>query len=101
MKRVWVQTDSLVVVGMIKGQASWNIELRPVIQQCKLLMGLNDWEITIPHCYRETNQVANLLANLGVKYNASVAIFESPPTEVYDALYANRLGVAWARQISK
>jgi len=64
-------------------------------------MGLNDGEIIISHCYRETNQVAGLFANLGVKYNASAAIFESPPTEVYDALHADRLGVAWPRQNSK
>ena len=101
MKRIWVQADSLVVVGMIKGQTSWNIELSPLIQQCKLLMGLNDWKIIISHCYRETNQVADLPANLRVMNNVIIAIFESSPTKVFDALYVDRLGVAWPRLISK
>ena len=50
-------------------------------------------EIIISHCYREMNQVANLLANLGTKNTASLAILEPPPREILDTLYADKIGV--------
>ena len=41
-------------------------EHKPLITQCKNLIEQSDWEVKVPHCYREANQVVDKLANLGI-----------------------------------
>ena len=55
---------------------------KPHITQCKQLIERDDWEIKITHYYREANQVAEKLANLGLDNDIGVVYFNSPPTEM-------------------
>ena len=66
LKKVWLRADSTVVVGMLRGNGNWNPVNKPFITQRKQLIERTDWEIKITHCYREANQVADKLANLGI-----------------------------------
>lgn len=85
----------MVVVGILKGNMISNVEHEVLANQCKRLINLQDWEILISHCYRETNSVADGLANLGVRLGIGFCFFESPPNEVLNLLFADNVRVAW------
>ena len=36
-----------------------------LVKQSQELLNLSDWDVKVEHCYRESNQAADLLANLG------------------------------------
>jgi len=46
---------------MLRGSGNWNPVHKPLITQCKKLIGRYDWEVKITQCYREANQVAEKL----------------------------------------
>jgi len=54
--------------------------------------------VKISHCYREANQVADILANMGCDGTLGVIIHRVPPTGVGEALYVDSLGVYWPRR---
>jgi len=97
LSKVWIRTDSLVVVGMLTNKMQWHPEHHFMLQQCTKLMLKEDWEVKISHCYREANQVADILANKGVVGMLGVIKYQSPPTEIREALYADAVGVFWPR----
>ena len=49
----------------------------------------DDPKVKIFHCYREANQVANKLTNLGLENEIGVVYFGSPPKEILDVLHAD------------
>ena len=65
----------MIVVGLLKGNGSWNLVHKPLITQCKLLIERNDWEVKVSHCYREANWVADKLASLGINSDVGIIYF--------------------------
>lgn len=53
-----------------------------IIRKCKTLINRPEWEVTITHCYREANRVADWLANYGVNADLTVVIFEAVPMDL-------------------
>ena len=74
-RKVWVRTDSLVVVGMLTNHMQWHPEHQFLLQQCYNLMGKESWEVKISHCYREANQVADILAHREVDDMLGVTVY--------------------------
>lgn len=89
LKKVWLWADSMVVVGMLRGNGNWNLVNKQLIIQCKQLIEWTDWEVKITHCYREANQVVDKLANLGINNEIGIVYFNFPPTEVLDMFHAD------------
>ena len=96
-QRVWLQTDSNVIVNMLAGRAHSPPELRVTLQKCLRLMEWTGWEVKCTHCFREANQVADILANMGSDGSVGVTIHRSPPRGVLKPLYAHSSGVYWPR----
>ena len=48
-----------------------------MIQRCKGLLESTDWEVTISRCFRDANQVADVLANIGVELSQDLFILIS------------------------
>ena len=96
-RKIWIQMDSLVVVGMLTNKVHWHPTHHFLLQQCSHLMRKEEWEVKISHCYREANQVADILANKGVDNSLGVRKYQSPPVEIREALYADVVGVLWPR----
>ncbi|KAJ8422844.1 hypothetical protein Cgig2_033483 [Carnegiea gigantea] len=63
-KKLEVKVDSMLVVGMLKGSLRCNARHYAIIHRCKGLLESPNWEVTVSHCYREANQVADTLVNL-------------------------------------
>jgi len=83
---------------MLIGQAQWHPEHRFLLQQCRSLLDWEGWESKVSHCFRETNQVADILANMGSEGLLGVQIHSTPPKDVWEALYADSVGVYLPRR---
>jgi len=57
LKKVWLRANSMIVVGMLRGNGSWNPIHKPLIIQCKQLLANDDWEVKIPHCKPIKSQI--------------------------------------------
>ncbi|KAJ8435811.1 hypothetical protein Cgig2_024794 [Carnegiea gigantea] len=60
---------------------------------------LNDTMLSyqLLHCYRESNQVADTLANIGVTQVGNLILYDSPPPSMHNILGEDFIGVAWPR----
>jgi len=56
--------------------------------------------VLISHCYRETNKVADALANMGCNLKSGVIIYDRPLPEIKEVLFVDSIGVGWLRMIS-
>ncbi|KAJ8447141.1 hypothetical protein Cgig2_022870 [Carnegiea gigantea] len=65
------------------------------------LIAQSTWEIKVTHCYREANQVADRLVNLGIHKEVGVVYYDSPPKEAIDVVNADAVGVAWPRKFKR
>jgi len=99
VRNLWVQLDSLTMVGMLKGDIPWSKEHETLLSICKKFIQSQDWIVKISHCYPEANQVADKLASMGIDLVSSCNVFSSPPQEIMDLLYADSVGAAWPRVI--
>ena len=96
--KLWIRLDSKPVVELLSSCGSGNSECHALIHQSKQLLSWSGWEIKISHCFREANQVADKLANLGAQEGFGLQVFQVPPRETYDALLADCMGIAWPRR---
>ena len=96
-KKVWVQVDSIIVVGMLRSQGSWNLVHKPLIMKCTDIIARDDWEVKVSHCYSKINRVLDRLPNLGIEKDLGVVYFQSRPKEVINAMNADVVGVEWPR----
>ena len=100
VQKLGLRIDSSVLVGILTDHSHGHPEYRFLIQQCKQLLDWTEWEVKITHCFRETNQVVDKLANIGITGRLGVNIYQVLPMEIQAALYADSMGVLWPRQIS-
>ncbi|KAJ8436883.1 hypothetical protein Cgig2_004378 [Carnegiea gigantea] len=42
VKKIWLRVDSMIMVGMLRGNGSWNPVHKPLMTQCKQLIGRDD-----------------------------------------------------------
>jgi len=66
VQKLGLRIDSSVLVGILTDHSNGHPGYRFLIQQCKQLLDWAEWEVRITHCFRETNQVADKLANIGI-----------------------------------
>lgn len=98
--KLWVQLlDSRLVVDMLSGKVAWSMEHVPLLRRCMKLIQAYEWETKITHCYREANQVADKLANMGVELHIGCNIYQDPPCEVREVMHADNVRAAWPRMI--
>jgi len=97
ISKLWINTDSLAVVNVLTNHSEWHTENNSIIQQCKQLLSWEGWETHLTHCYREANQVADMLAKIAIDRQLGVRIYREPPVEVRDIVHADSTGVFWPR----
>ena len=84
---------------MLNNPISCHAEFSHLIDQCRLLIDWGGWEVKLSHCFRETNQVADKFAKLGLDMSVGVLIHRDPPVEARDALDVDNRGASWPRII--
>ncbi|KAJ8437462.1 LOW QUALITY PROTEIN: hypothetical protein Cgig2_012902 [Carnegiea gigantea] len=65
-KKLVVLLDSTTMVGLLQGTMTNNARHSTLIQQCRRLLELSNWEVVLTHCFRESNKVADAMANMGI-----------------------------------
>ena len=86
---------------MIQGGALCSARHAGIVHQCRRLIDSPGWEVVLEHCYREANQVADRLANMGVELNCTIQLFTLPPVEVNPLMIADAAGTKFPRAIMK
>jgi ribonuclease HI len=100
-----IQCIELQVDSMVASISIQNFPRKETMVSCLLLKAIQNllncrWEVRVKHVYRETNQVADALANLGcsLRYDRSHLIVL--PSIIFVILLANSAGVCTPRLIS-
>ena len=65
------------------------------LKDCQALLNGSTLNCQLLHCYRESNRVADALANVGVTQAENLMQYDSPPPDIYDVLREDFVGVAW------
>jgi len=87
-----IRVDSKVVVELVSGKRKEQPQYHFLISQCKQMICEGGWEVELMHCFRETNHVADKLANIGTTGRLGVTLYQNPPMEIQSMLYYDSLG---------
>jgi len=101
ISKLCIRMDSTTVISWLTKSSADNPECYSLIQQCRKLLAWDGWETRLSHCFREANQVADKLANIGTEGGLEVRIFRTPPLVIHEAMYADCMGIVWPRQVSE
>ncbi|KAK9999219.1 hypothetical protein SO802_018822 [Lithocarpus litseifolius] len=93
---VEVEIDAKVVCGWITNSSSSNLNLSPLIVDCRTLLSRIP-QVKLNHCYREANQCADALAKKGSVYQQDFMIFDSPPVDISMLLYYDSISMYYER----
>ena len=100
-RKVVLESDSKVIVGIIKGDTVRVDRNYNLIMQIRGLLG-REWEVKIFHVYREANYVVDWLANFGLTnelLDRRADIITDPPSKLYSLLYYDLIGSTISRLI--
>jgi ribonuclease HI len=104
MSKGWVQAvevevDSSLVVNTLNSNKNGSIMGSSLVVKIRHLLQM-DCEVVVCHSYRETNQCADALADLGCSLHTNICFYESCPTQFSHLIVADALGVSVPRFIS-
>jgi ribonuclease HI len=88
---VELNIDSLAVVHVIKTGMTRSSMGFPLVKHIQRLLAM-DWEVHISHSYREANQCADALANMGCELNCSIVYFDVCPSRIKHLFVSDSLG---------
>jgi ribonuclease HI len=86
----WIETDSSLVVQAFKSKTVIPWAVRNRWENCLLM--ITQMNFMISHIYREGNDIADSLANVGNSID-NVLYFNEPPSCILNSLYRNKLGL--------
>ncbi|CAN1758205.1 Putative ribonuclease H protein At1g65750 [Linum perenne] len=94
--RLHIQTDSITAVSTFLSTAD------PTHQHFLLLLEYQElisrsWQVRITHVFREANQAADYMANLGHSFDFGTYFFDSPDPSLCNWLRYDQVGVALPR----
>ena len=80
LKKVQIETDSTCVVEMILHHSITVNRHKYIISRIRALMN-NQWEVRLHHIFRESNMVADRLADLAKNFHPGCHRLQQPPHE--------------------
>ena len=80
-----INVDASEVINLLSKPCNTNRLTQPIVTDCRSMLQAFQ-EYRMQHCYRETNRVADLLANFGRCQDEPFASFENPRFVVLEAL---------------
>lgn len=76
-RKVWVESDSLTAVNMVKRGCPADHHLYGLIQNI-ISMCRREWQVKLSHIHREGNFVVHVLANEGLNCSHGTIILDTP-----------------------
>lgn len=98
-KKVWMESDSLTAVNLIKKGCSKLRHYHGLVDYIGELCRRN-WDVFVSHHHREGNRVADALANCSTTGGIGMTVFDHPPTYCLQPLRDDMCGVALPRSIA-
>ncbi|CAN1779703.1 Putative ribonuclease H protein At1g65750 [Linum perenne] len=98
LRKVILELDSSSALAAILGSQPEDTRHGHIIQHIRNLRN-RQWQVKLHHSYRETNQVADLLAHLGHRQSLGTHIVCDLPSNVLAALRSDCIGVVFPRSI--
>ncbi|KAK7839899.1 putative ribonuclease h protein [Quercus suber] len=80
-----INVDASEVINLFSKPSNTNRLAQPIVNECRSMLQAF-LEYRMQHCYRETNRVADLLANIGRCQEDSLVSYVNPPFVVMEAL---------------
>ncbi|CAN1140453.1 Putative ribonuclease H protein At1g65750 [Linum perenne] len=99
IRKVAIQTDSAASITLLQNVDAPRHSHAALVAEFQALRN-RKWEVVISHVYREANQCADYLANLGHSYCIGLHLFSSPNASLAHWLRYDLVGVALPRVIS-
>lgn len=99
IRKILIQLDNLACVQSIKSVEAGSGECAHLINFCRSMINLEDWEVSVIHVFREGNRAADWLANQGVTQPRRTVILEEIPIALSRILEEDIRGVAMPRLI--
>ncbi|XP_019094473.1 PREDICTED: uncharacterized protein LOC109129898 [Camelina sativa] len=97
-RRVELEVDSLLVVGLLKSGISSAHPLSFLVRLCQSFVS-RDWLVRINHVYREANRLADGLANYAFSLQLGFHSFNSCPDVVCEILREDAVGTVVSRAV--
>lgn len=97
-RKVCLELDSKLVVRWLNTEEVPRSAVANLIIRCKLFME-RQWEVQLKHVFRESNRVADCLANEGIKLVRGLLVFNTPPSCVEDFLFSDVAGAVWPMRV--
>ncbi|CAN0926318.1 Putative ribonuclease H protein At1g65750 [Linum grandiflorum] len=98
IRRVRVQSDSRAAIAILKRDSDLDHQHAALVLQFKELCSRH-WEVHISHIYREANNAADYLANLGHSFVYGMHILDSPDRGLSHWLHHDIIGVSLPRLV--
>ncbi|CAN1173824.1 Putative ribonuclease H protein At1g65750, partial [Linum perenne] len=99
IRKVAIQTDSAAAITLLQNVGVSRHSHAALVAEFQALRS-RQWEIMISRVYREANQCADYLANLGHSYCIGLHLFSSPDISLAHWLRYDLVGVALPRVTS-
>ncbi|PNY00696.1 ribonuclease H [Trifolium pratense] len=94
--KVELNIDSVTVVNVLTKGTLQSLARAMLVRNIRSLIAL-DWEVSIVHAYRESNQCADALVNIGCTLDKEIIVYDDCPSEIKDLLLADVLGITTPR----
>ncbi|CAN0838590.1 Putative ribonuclease H protein At1g65750 [Linum grandiflorum] len=97
-RRIQVQSDSMAAIVILAKDSELDHQHAALVLQFKELCSRH-WEVHLSNIYREANNVADYLANLGHSLSYGLHIFYSPDRGLSHWLHYDSIGVSLPRLV--
>ncbi|CAN1792681.1 Putative ribonuclease H protein At1g65750 [Linum perenne] len=97
-RKVILELDSLAAVLSIEGSDEFDSRHGPILYHIRQ-MREREWQVNVQHSFRESNRVADLLANLGHSFRLGVHQIVNFPPNIRRAILSYCIRVSFPRLI--
>jgi ribonuclease HI len=91
LQMIELNVDSLAVVHVITTGITTSSIGFAMVKRIRRLLEM-DWEVHISHSYREANQCADALANMGCELSCNIVFFDACPSKIRHLFLADSWG---------
>lgn len=98
IRQLLVEVDSRCITEILATDTNYPNANSSLIQGIKRLLNM-EWQVSLSHCYRETNYAADYLANQALLLPLGVHVFPTPPSGTEGWLLHDVSGTAYPRMV--
>ncbi|CAN0898190.1 Putative ribonuclease H protein At1g65750 [Linum grandiflorum] len=98
IRRIQVHSDSMAAITILAKDSGLDHQHAALVLQFKEICS-RQWEVNLSHIYREVNNAADYLANLGHSLTYGMHLFDSPDRGMSHWLHYDLIGIFLPRLV--